>query len=579
MTLAELVIKMSADTASLRTDFDKAKKYANDFASEMKSILGVIGASLSVAGFAKVVSDVGELGKQIELAGQKSGMGAKEISGLKFAADQSGISFETLQTSLARLSKNITDLTGKGTPAAKVLQSLGVSASDANGHIRPMHDILLDVADKFSKMPDGVTKSAEAIALFGRGGAALIPLLDQGSAGIKALEEQAALLGITFDDKTAAAAARFNDSLGMLGAGLKGLGIQVGNVVIPYLNDLLVRLIALKEESANWTPKSVMKDFFTGLTVELSAIPATFADIVNWNDKATQSLASWANKESQSGHTTDDLTAKIAALNAVLAVSAHAGEDTGTGIEASGAKREKALERWRLEMIKVGQEAGKVHEQIQKALAEEESVTDRLAKGQMDFAMRLEQYGVIGPRPMPDLKKLVPQPIVFEPTITSMERLGNSAQKLGQEMSSAFTQMIIYGKGFEDSMKRLATLFAEFIIKAYLFKSLAQSFFGMGGTLGGILGKFFTGLEGKQGGGHVSGGQPYVVGESGPELFMPNVGGQIVPGGQVGGQTVHIDARGADAGVEYRVMRAMKVAMRQAAVSGYLLNTEMAKRS
>jgi hypothetical protein len=571
---------MAADTASLRTDFDKAKNIAGGFASEMKSILGGIGVALSAAGFAKVITDIGELGKQIEMAAQKSGMGAKEISGLKFAAEQSGVSFETLQTSLSRLSKNIIDITGKGAPAAKTLQSLGISASDADGHIRPMHDVLLDVADKFSKMPDGAVKAADAIALFGRGGAALIPLLDQGSVGIKALEAQAGLLGITFTDKTAVAAAQLHDSLGFLEAGLKGIGMQVGNVVIPYLNDLLVRLIAIKEESINWTPGSVLKDFATGLIVELSAVPIVFQDIANWNQKASHSLMDWATKESQAGHSTDDLTAKITALNAVLAIAAHTGDtEAPGGGPPSGAAREKALERWRLEMIKVGQEAGKVHEQIQKALVEETAITDRLAKGQMDFALRLEQYGIIGPRKIPNLKALVPPPVIIpEQTITSMDRLGASAEKLGNEMSSSFAQMIVYGKGFEDSLKRLLVVFEEFIIKQYLFRALARELLNMGG-IGSIFGKFFSGLAGKQGGGHVSGGQPYVVGETGPELFMPDVGGKIVPSGQMSGQTVHIDARGADAGIEYRVMRAMKVAFRQAAVSGYLLNLEMGKRS
>jgi hypothetical protein len=66
-----------------------------------------------------------------------------------------------------------------------------------------------------------------------------------------------------------------------------------------------------------------------------------------------------------------------------------------------------------------------------------------------------------------------------------------------------------------------------------------------GGGLGGLMGAFFgaggqggmgpEGLRGRQGGGAVAAGQPYIVGEAGPELFVPQAGGQIDPmSGRVG---------------------------------------------
>ena len=75
--------------------------------------------------------------------------------------------------------------------------------------------------------------------------------------------------------------------------------------------------------------------------------------------------------------------------------------------------------------------------------------------------------------------------------------------------------------------------------------------FGVNTALGGIpgLGDFF-----KAKGGPVSGGSPYMVGEKGPELFVPNTSGTIVPnnklGGGGGGSTnvvVNVDAKGSSA--------------------------------
>lgn len=49
------------------------------------------------------------------------------------------------------------------------------------------------------------------------------------------------------------------------------------------------------------------------------------------------------------------------------------------------------------------------------------------------------------------------------------------------------------------------------------------------------------GLEGRADGGPVSAGQPYIVGERGPELFTPNASGMITPNKDVGGVTININ--------------------------------------
>ncbi|MGB1285233.1 MAG: phage tail tape measure protein, partial [Aggregatilineales bacterium] len=50
--------------------------------------------------------------------------------------------------------------------------------------------------------------------------------------------------------------------------------------------------------------------------------------------------------------------------------------------------------------------------------------------------------------------------------------------------------------------------------------------------------------EGRATGGPVSGGTPYIVGEEGPELFVPGASGNIVPNGQMGGNQTHINVSG-----------------------------------
>ena len=76
---------------------------------------------------------------------------------------------------------------------------------------------------------------------------------------------------------------------------------------------------------------------------------------------------------------------------------------------------------------------------------------------------------------------------------------------------------------------------------------------GAGGNGGAGGGGFFSslaglfGFGGKQHGGPVYAGRPVVVGEAGPELFVPTRGGSIVPNHAMGGINIRIEGRAAPA--------------------------------
>lgn len=88
------------------------------------------------------------------------------------------------------------------------------------------------------------------------------------------------------------------------------------------------------------------------------------------------------------------------------------------------------------------------------------------------------------------------------------------------------------------------------------------------------LSSLFGGIAGARAlGGPVDRGLPYLVGEKGPELFVPSSSGQVVPNGQLGGgvQVVtHIDARGATADAVAGIRAAL--AERDAALPSRILS-------
>ena len=119
--------------------------------------------------------------------------------------------------------------------------------------------------------------------------------------------------------------------------------------------------------------------------------------------------------------------------------------------------------------------------------------------------------------------------------------LASGAAKAGSAIDAALTKAIRSGHlGFDDLKKvALSTLAA---IASSAIKTDLGALFGGGGSGGGLLAlasaasALFGGAPGRATGGPVTGGQAYMVGERGPELFVPTASGRIAPGGgPVGG--------------------------------------------
>lgn len=84
--------------------------------------------------------------------------------------------------------------------------------------------------------------------------------------------------------------------------------------------------------------------------------------------------------------------------------------------------------------------------------------------------------------------------------------------------------------------------FANSVIEQFVriqAQKLALGIFGDGKSAGGFFGSIM-GLPGRANGGPVDAMTPYMVGEKGPELFVPRSAGTIVPNGQLGGGAANV---------------------------------------
>lgn len=239
--IGALRVTLGADTAAFDKGLKDAEKSLASFQKNMTKFGAAIGVALGSAvvtlgtALKVAINNADELGK----TAQKIGIPVEELSKLKHAADLSGVSMETLQGSLTRLSRNMSDAATNATgQAARAFTALGVAVKNSDGTLRSSSDVIQDVAGKFETMKDSAGKTALAVSIFGRAGAELIPLLNAGKAGLQDMGREAEQLGIVIDTRTAKAAEAFNDNMTRLGRVFSGVATQVVAQLSPALQVL-----------------------------------------------------------------------------------------------------------------------------------------------------------------------------------------------------------------------------------------------------------------------------------------------------------------------------------------------------
>lgn len=228
-------IKLMADIADVLRKFEEMQRMshqvANNIASSFSGLGAKIGAALSVGALAAwVKSSIDAMDAMNDLK-ERTGLATKEIAGLQVALKMSGMQAESLEGAMSKLAKNM----AAGDAA---FASMGLSVKNTDGSLKSSRQVLGEVADQFASYEDGAAKAALAQELFGKSGAEMIPLLNGGSKALEDFDAMAQKLGLTMDEQTTANAAKFNDTLDLIGMGVQGVGRQVASQLLPTLAGL-----------------------------------------------------------------------------------------------------------------------------------------------------------------------------------------------------------------------------------------------------------------------------------------------------------------------------------------------------
>lgn len=342
-TQNDIKVTLSLRDAEFRSGLNRAKSGMKEFATAVSSVAGGLGVLLPAASIAAMVSfaksSIDAADKLNDLR-QITGLSVPTLNGLSFAAKQSGTDLGALAKGVGQFAKFVDAAKNPTSDQARLMAELGISAKTPEA-------ALLQIADIFKSMPDGLEKTNLAMELFGKAGASMIPLLNGGSAALREMMETGQALNPVTQEMAAAADA-LNDNLDKLKASAQGMGTNLAKEILPGLQQVTAAMAEAAKEG------DVLKTLWVGLG-GLGA--ALFTDDLLTNTQKLAKEQAFLNKMVDAGWEADNKSVlaqreKVAILEKAIAVeqkAAAAADQTAKATE----KRNEVQQQQSATLIKI----------------------------------------------------------------------------------------------------------------------------------------------------------------------------------------------------------------------------------
>jgi len=255
MTIAELLISMGVELKGAKEAEEGlfgAHKAADDLGDEGSKSLrefGVAGAKAFAAvgaaavaaavGIFKAVDSVTSANDEIIKSAKVAGLGTDEYQKLAFAAQISGTNIKQIEVASRTVARGLNDAKTKGTgPLVEGLELLGLRLEDVQD--LPFEKQLGVFSDAMNRLGTEQEKTAASSLIFGsRAGPKMATLLAEGSAGIKALGDEAESLGAVIGGPALEQAAEFQDSITRLKATFGGFASDIATDLAPLIKEMI----------------------------------------------------------------------------------------------------------------------------------------------------------------------------------------------------------------------------------------------------------------------------------------------------------------------------------------------------
>lgn len=184
----------------------------------------------SLAGL--IASTTETVSSQNDLA-NRLGLTYGELAGLSFAGSLVGVSMDTIGAAMTRAQVAFANAANGSKTATAAFQAIGLSVADLNNLSAEQQ--FEAIAQAISQLPTEAERAAAAVRIFGRAGAQLLPLFQEGAAGIQAAREEADRFGLTLTNAQSGNIDAMGDAFDRAQAAITGVIQQIVAYLAPAI--------------------------------------------------------------------------------------------------------------------------------------------------------------------------------------------------------------------------------------------------------------------------------------------------------------------------------------------------------
>jgi hypothetical protein len=518
------------------TAIDKTKQAFNSLANKLgglKKAAGVVGIAVGAIGaaFVAAAKKTIDFADEIAKTADKVGLSTSALQELRVATDLAGISQSELDTALGALSKRLGELR-LGTGALKtVLDKSGDSFGSVLSSTTSNEEAFRLIIRRLGSYTNAQDRAALAAAAFGRSaGIALSKLrledLDQGI-------EQARKLGLIIDEDLLRNA-----------EGIKDQFTLASRVIQTQFMEAMLRV--MREIDFSSLAKDVAK-----LTAEFFAAAVQAAKFLGIIDRPRaekiqrlkDEISRMSSEFAAAAARADELDGSVLGNQArdyMVSLT--------KSIKAANAELSKLEEGLRVDITPPKFERPPAPKPEQTAIPQMNQM--------IEVAKDMEREFQLPKTALEELKEKA------QDTFSAMQNIGVRAMG---SLEDSIMGVMDGTKSLKEAFSDMATSILNDLIRMQIQKSITGplsgflnqglgSLFGGGASTGTFNGGFDL-VSGFADGGVTSSRRPYMVGEKGPEMFVPNMTGRVVPNNAIGGGAVTVNVinnTGADTRTEER---------------------------
>lgn len=226
---------------------EKSADATEKSSGRIKGALEVAGAGFAVMAAAAAAAsavlvnatmDAAAYADDILKASTVTNIGTDALQAYKYAAEVLDVPFETMQSSLGKLTKSMNAASAGTGAQAEAFAKLGVQTTNADGSLRDANEVYWEAMDALGGLANETERTATAQELFGRSGAELAPLMEAGSAGFEKLTTAAEDAGAIMSGDALNSLGAFDDKMKMLQSTTDATKNAIGLTLLPVLDTL-----------------------------------------------------------------------------------------------------------------------------------------------------------------------------------------------------------------------------------------------------------------------------------------------------------------------------------------------------